>query len=93
MYQPTIGAIGISQPWEITTRVTGPGRMVTGEMSAREGALAAQWLNLQTVLPCHYIDPDNNDVREFNEYLERAKARGERVPASVVMKPGEILSI
>lgn len=93
LYQPTIGAIGISQPWEITNRVTGPGRMVTGEMSAREGALAAQWLGLQTVLPCHYIDPDNNDVREFNGYLARAKARGERVPESVVMAPGELLKI
>lgn len=93
LYQPTIGAIGISQPWEITNRVTGPGRMVTGEMSAREGALAAQWLGLQTVLPCHYIDPDNNDVREFNGHLEQAKARGVHVPESVVLAPGEVFEI
>lgn len=93
LYQPTIGAIGISQPWEITHRVTGPGRMVTGEMSAREGALAAQWLNLETVLPCHYIDPDNDDVRQFNRYLAAAQALGERVPKSVVMKPGEFLAV
>lgn len=93
LYQPTIGAIGISQPWEITHRVTGPGRMITGEMSAREGALAAQWLNLETVLPCHYIDPDNDDVHEFNQHLVAAQARGERVPKSVVQKPGDILEI
>jgi len=93
LYEPTIGAIGISQPWEITQQVTGPGRLVTGEMSAREGALAAQWLGLQTVLPCHYIDPDNDDVREFNQHLDAAKARGERVPDSVVMKPGDVLEI
>lgn len=90
LYQPTIGAIGISQPWEITNRVTGPGRFLTGEMSAREGALAAQWLGLQTVLPCHYIDPNNDDVREFNQHLAAAAARGERVPESVVMAPGEV---
>lgn len=93
LYQPTIGAIGISQPWEITHRVTGPGRFLTGEMSAREGALAAQWLNLATVLPCHYIDADNDDVREFNGYLAAAQARGERVPASVVMKPGDVIEV
>jgi L-ascorbate metabolism protein UlaG (beta-lactamase superfamily) len=93
LYQPTIGCVGISQPWEVTQRVTGPGRFMTGEMSPREGALAAQWLNLNTVLPCHYIDPDNEDVREFNRCLEQARVRGERVPRSVVLKPGETLTV
>ena len=36
--------------------------MMTAEMSPYEGALAAQWLGLETVLPCHYIDPDDQDV-------------------------------
>jgi L-ascorbate metabolism protein UlaG (beta-lactamase superfamily) len=93
LYQPTIGCVGISQPWEITGRVTGPGRMLTGEMSPREGALAAQWLGLETVLPCHYIDPDNDDVRMFNRYLDEAAAHGERVPHSIVMTPGEVLTV
>jgi len=94
LYQPTIGCIGISQPWEITHRVTGPGRMLTGEMSPREGALAAQWLGLETVLPCHYINPDNPDVREFEHHLaEAAAVYGARVPKSIVMAPGEILEI
>jgi len=93
LYEPTIGAIGISQPWEVTSRVTGPGDFLTGEMSPREGALSAQWLNLQTVLPCHYINPDNDDVREFNHHLNAARARGEYAPESVVMTPGEILKI
>jgi L-ascorbate metabolism protein UlaG (beta-lactamase superfamily) len=93
LYQPTIGAIGISQPWEITHQVIGPGRLLTGEMSAREGALAAQWLGLETVLPCHYINPDNDDVRAFNSYLDEARRQGQRVPKSVVMAPGESLTI
>jgi L-ascorbate metabolism protein UlaG (beta-lactamase superfamily) len=90
LYQPTIGAIGVSQPWEITHRVTGPGHMLTGEMSAREGALAAQWLGLDVVLPCHYIDPDNDDVRDFNGYLETARAQGKPIPQSIVLKPGDV---
>jgi L-ascorbate metabolism protein UlaG (beta-lactamase superfamily) len=93
LYQPTIGCIGISQPWEITHRVTGPGRMLTGEMSPREGALAAQWLGLETVLPCHYIDPDNDDVREFEHHLAEAAARGAKVPKSIVMAPGDVLEV
>jgi L-ascorbate metabolism protein UlaG (beta-lactamase superfamily) len=90
LYQPTIGCVGVTQPVEILHQVSGPGRLLTGEMSAREGALAAQWLGLETVLPCHYINPDCDDVREFRRHLEEARARGERVPDAIVLKPGEI---
>jgi L-ascorbate metabolism protein UlaG (beta-lactamase superfamily) len=93
LYRPTIGCVGVTQPVEILPRVSGPGRVVTGEMSAREGALAAQWLGLETVLPCHYIEPDCDDVREFERCLEEARGRGERAPRSVVMRPGEVLTV
>jgi L-ascorbate metabolism protein UlaG (beta-lactamase superfamily) len=89
LYQPTIGCVGIAQPWEIVSRVTGPGRLLTGEMSPREGSLAACWLGLETVLPCHYIEAECDEVREFDRHLEEARRRGERVPRSVVLKPGE----
>lgn len=93
LYQPTIGCLGITNPVEIVDRVSGPGHMLSAEMSPREGAMAAQWLGLDTVLPCHYINPDNDDVRAFNSYLDQARARGERVPASLVLKPGEVWSV
>jgi hypothetical protein len=48
---------------------------------------------VETILPCHYINPDCDDVREFNGYLAEAKAKGQRVPKSVVLKPGEIIEI
>jgi L-ascorbate metabolism protein UlaG (beta-lactamase superfamily) len=77
---------------EIVHRVSMPGKMLTAEMSPREGAMAAQWLDLETALPCHYINPDCDDVREFVARLEAAKARGERVPKRVpVLKPGEFI--
>jgi L-ascorbate metabolism protein UlaG (beta-lactamase superfamily) len=89
LYRPTIGCVGVSQPWEIVSRVTGPGRLLTGEMSPREAALAARWLGLETVLPCHYIDPDHEDVRAFLADLDAARAEGSHVPNAVVMRPGE----
>lgn len=89
LYRPTVGCVGITQPLEILSRVSGPGRLLTGEMSPREGALAAQWLGLETVLPCHYIDPECDDVHEFLRCLSDARARGERVPRAVVLRPGE----
>jgi L-ascorbate metabolism protein UlaG (beta-lactamase superfamily) len=97
LHKPTIGCIGITQPWEIAAQVEGPGRFLTGEMSPREGALAAQWLGLQTVLPCHYCDPDNldnlRDLQAFHHALDDARLRGVCVPTSVVMRPGESLSV
>jgi L-ascorbate metabolism protein UlaG (beta-lactamase superfamily) len=90
LYQPTIGCLGITQPVEIVDRVCGPGRLLTGEMSPREAALAAQWLGLETVLPCHYINPDCDEMREFHRHLDAARARRERVPQSVVLDPGEV---
>jgi L-ascorbate metabolism protein UlaG (beta-lactamase superfamily) len=93
LYRPTIGCVGIANPIEILHRFPMPGRMLTAEMSPREGALAAQWLGLKTVLPCHYINPDCEEVREFHEHLAAAKQRGEHVPESKVLKPGERIEI
>jgi L-ascorbate metabolism protein UlaG (beta-lactamase superfamily) len=89
LYQPTIGCLGIANPLEILNRVTGPGRLLTAEMSPREGALAAEWLALTTVLPCHYINPDCDEVREFNNCLNELTAKSGRRIKSVVMNPGD----
>ena len=91
LYRPTIGCVGVTQPVELFPQITGPGRILTGEMSPREGALAAEWLGLDTVLPCHYLKPDCDDVREFDRCLEEAKAQGRRTPRSIVMNPGETI--
>lgn len=93
LYQPTVGALGITNPAEILHMITAPGEMLTAEMSPREAALAAQWLGLETVLPCHYINPDCEDVREFNRHLDEAQARGARVPASLVLRPGDAMTV
>ena len=91
LYQPTIGCIGIANPQEILHRYPMPGQMLTAEMSPLEGALAAQWLQLKTVLPCHYINPDCAEVREFERLLTLAEEAGAKVPRSIVLKPGETI--
>ena len=93
LYQPNIGCVGIANPAEILHRWPMPGKMLTAEMSPREGALAAQWLGLDVVFPCHYINPDCEEVREFNGHLESARTKGKRVPKSVVLKPGDIYEL
>jgi L-ascorbate metabolism protein UlaG (beta-lactamase superfamily) len=93
LYRPTIGAIGVANPLEILDRNPMPGQMLTAEMSPREGLLAAQWLGLRTVLPCHYINADaSDDLKEFQRLHAQARARGESVPESIVMHQGEWLT-
>jgi L-ascorbate metabolism protein UlaG (beta-lactamase superfamily) len=94
LYAPTVGCLGIANPTEILHRFPMPGRMVTAEMSPREGVLAAQWLGLQTVLPCHYIDPDtSDDLHEFQRLMNNARERGEPVPETIVLRPGDWLDL
>lgn len=94
LYQPTIGCIGIANPQEILHRSPMPGRMLTSEMSPREGVLAAQWLDLKTVLPCHYITPDSDpDVAAFEQFLTEARDRGETVPKSIILRAGDWLEV
>jgi L-ascorbate metabolism protein UlaG (beta-lactamase superfamily) len=93
LYRPTIGAIGIANPQEILHRLEMPGEMMTAEMSPYEGALAAHWLGLETVLPCHYINPDHQDVRDFHSHLAALTKKEGRGPKSVLLKPGDWIEI
>lgn len=89
LYAPNIGCVGIANPEEILHRFPMPGRMLTAEMSPREGAIAANWLGLDVVFPCHYINPKCAEVEEFNEHFARLNKARERPPRSVVLKPGD----
>lgn len=94
LYKPTIGCIGITMPIEIDDQTPAAGKLLSGEMTPREGILATQWLGLGTALPCHYINPDCDDVREFVTLVDEAKANGEDVPSRVeVMAPGDEIVI
>jgi L-ascorbate metabolism protein UlaG (beta-lactamase superfamily) len=94
LYRPTIGALGIANPLEILDRNPMPGEMLTGELSPREGLLAAQWLGLRTILPCHYITPETSqDLAAFQRLHAEARARGEKIGDSIVLKPGDWLDL
>jgi L-ascorbate metabolism protein UlaG (beta-lactamase superfamily) len=90
LYEPNIGCVGIANPEEILHRFPMPGRMLTAEMSPREGAMAANWLGLDVVFPCHYINPACPEVHEFNEHFTALTMSRWRRPKSVVLKPGDI---
>lgn len=93
LYNPTIGCLGITIPPEFASKLTRPGRWLSGEMTPQQGVLAAQWLGLDIVLPCHYLNPNSEDVRTFERLLEEARLRGELVPECRVMQPGESIRL
>lgn len=93
LYKPTIGAIGIANPQEILHRNPMPGEMMTGELSPHEGALAAHWLGLETVLPCHYINPDHQDVRDFHVHMAKVGKTSNKSPQTLQLNPGDWIAI
>jgi L-ascorbate metabolism protein UlaG (beta-lactamase superfamily) len=93
LYAPTIGAIGIANPQEILHRFPMPGEMLTAEMSPYEGALAAHWLGLKTVLPCHYINPADPDVIAFGRHLAEVGKKLGGTPESLVLRPGDWIEV
>lgn len=78
LYRPTVGLLGCTQPEELAASVPGPGRLLTGEMSPLEAALAAEFLNLKVAIACHYYNAAQPDVREFLELVATHDSSGRR---------------
>lgn len=71
LYKPTIGILGCANPEELLALATGAGRLLTGEMSPDEAALAAEYLGVEVTIASHYYDPDQPDVRAFLDAVPR----------------------
>ncbi len=93
LYKPTVCCLGVTNPLELSARLHGPGRVVTAAMTPREAAIAAQWLSLEAVLPCHYLTARSADVREFERLLLLAKEGGARVPHSLALNAGDVVEL
>ncbi|WP_376795793.1 MBL fold metallo-hydrolase [Thermogemmatispora sp.] len=97
LYRPTIGLLGCTQPQLLLRQVPGPGELLTGEMSPREAALAAEYLGLRLAVASHYLDLANQegneyrDVQEFLLAVHEFDRSGQR--QAVALMPGESLLI
>ncbi|HET7091868.1 MAG TPA: MBL fold metallo-hydrolase, partial [Thermomicrobiales bacterium] len=54
LYRPTVAILGCANPVELEASEIGPGRLLTGEMSPDEAALAAEWLGAPIAIASHY---------------------------------------
>lgn len=82
LYQPTIGLLGCSQPQLLLKQVPGPGEFLTGEMSPREAALAAEFLGVKYALASHYLkledEQESRDVQAFLSAVHELDSTGQR---------------
>jgi L-ascorbate metabolism protein UlaG (beta-lactamase superfamily) len=91
LYRPTIGLLGCTQPEELAGQVPGPGRLLTGEMSPDEAALAAELLGLTVALACHYFDHTQQDVLAFLAAVPGHDTSGRRQAIAPLV--GETLTV
>jgi L-ascorbate metabolism protein UlaG (beta-lactamase superfamily) len=96
LYHPTIGLLGCSQPQILLQKVPGPGDILTGEMSPREAALAAEFLGVRLAVACHYLDLEQqaseaSDVAAFLAAVKEYDTTGTR--QGIAPKVGETLVI
>lgn len=96
LYRPTVGLLGCANPDEILAGMAGqmPGRLLTGEMSPDEAALAAEFLGVEVAVASHYYNPEQADVQAFLAAVPRRDTSGRRqalAPAlgeTLVISPG-----
>jgi len=86
LHRPNIGLVHVSLP---DAPAAGGGRVITGEMTPYEAALACQWLHLDYAIPCHFLDPQSEDVKKFVTLLESMCADKRATVKPVVLKPGD----
>ena len=63
LYKPTIAFLGCTDPFELADD-TQVGRVLSGEMSPDEAAMAAEMLGVDVAIACHYMTP-TPDLDEF----------------------------
>ncbi len=78
LYRPTIAILGCANPDELLVQEVGPGKLLTGEMSPDEAALAAEWLGTPVAIASHYYNADQPDVRAFLDAIPRHDSTGKR---------------
>lgn len=83
--KPDIGLINVSVPRVYSAEKQPASPFITGEMTGKEAALAAKWLELKYAIACHYEDPEATDVKTFIETLEKDK----KGPKPLILKPGQ----
>ena len=90
LYAPKVGLINVGVPRAHQGGKHGVPVYLTGEMDAKEAAMACQWLKLGYAIPCHHDDPALPEIMKFNKILEDEFKKDSRSPKPVILAPGEV---
>ncbi len=89
LYKPHIGFLNVTYPELDPTIPDLIGSSLSGEMSPYEAALAAQWLNLDYAIACHYTSKDSPDVQQFMKLLTEMRTEAAPFVKPIALAPGE----
>lgn len=86
LYEPKVGLIGCSQPYELEIPEPHAGEELSGEMAPAEAARAAELLGVDLAVACHYFTR-NADTAEFLDAVTSHDSTGRR--QALAPLPGE----
>lgn len=90
LYQPTVGLLGCSQPYELEADAVQAGEELSGEMAPEEAARVAEMLGVKVAVACHYFTHN----RETAEFLEKVPAHDKSGSRQVIAPlPGDTFVI
>ena len=89
LYHPTVGLINVGVPSQHQGAAHGVPHYLTGEMDAREAAMACRWLGVRHAIPCHHDDPSLPEVKQFARFLAAARENDPEASEPVVLAPGD----
>jgi L-ascorbate metabolism protein UlaG (beta-lactamase superfamily) len=89
LYEPTVALINVGVPRDHRGAAHGMPTYLTGEMDAREAAMACEWLGPNYVIPCHHDDPSLPEIVRFRDLLTQACLVDGDAPRPILLSPGE----
>jgi L-ascorbate metabolism protein UlaG (beta-lactamase superfamily) len=89
LYEPTVALLNVGVPRQHRGAAHGVSAYLTGEMDAREAAMACDWLSPNYVIPCHHDDPRLPEIVEFRDRVTQACMLDGDAPRPILLSPGE----
>lgn len=86
LYKPNIALVHVALP---DAARAGDAKVVTGEMTPYESALACQWLGVEWAVPCHFSDPNDPDIVAFVDLAKGMTTGGRPTFQTKVLRPGD----
>lgn len=86
---PTVGLIHVTLPEGEGVSLPHQHQYKCGEMTPTEALVACEWLGLKEVVVSHYMDPNCDDVKEFQKLIKAKREKGGYSPEAIVLTPGE----